>query len=243
MGLFDLRCQATGVTVSISDVVLVILAKGDATYAPLAVPIRGHYDGYGSMDRIGFDATTARTLAGFNELHARKELVFPRTPQEPFGGEVSTLGLRALLEDIRQGGIFESCRGERPSTLVRAGGRGLAYAFVIREVFDTAVEMVRDRVSGETLAARLRESSFETLVSESLRGSPLARELVDDNADTRAALIDFALFNWWFDRASAWTPDHVGDQPSRADVRARLRDAKKRLAQWPQIVEALDTSA
>src|SRR4051812_10967916 len=113
MGLFHLLCPASRLGIVREHVTLVLVAKDGDVFAPIAPPIRGRYDTYGSIERIDFGATTQRTLEGFTNLFEKQELHIPTPdPSNAFSELISSEGLRGLLEHIRQGAIIERARIE-----------------------------------------------------------------------------------------------------------------------------------
>jgi len=243
MGIFHLRCQASGLGIVTENVALILVARDGKVFAPIAPPIRGQYDSYGSIEKIAFGPTTERILAGFVDLYEKQELLIPDfDPSNPFGDDLSPESLRGLLEYMRQGLIFEAVRSEgtAESTLVRARGLSLGFVMVLAPIYDAAVAMVKESVAGEALAGSLAQQAFGALVEASLGAPALSRALVEDSSGTREALIDFALLRSWFDSHGSWSADYVGAQYSRRELRGLIRTAKANLARWPQLVAAVD---
>jgi len=241
MGLFHLLCPASHLGIVIEDVALVLVAKDGEVFAPIAPPIRGQYDTSGSIERIDFGPTTRQTLAGFTDLHAKRELHLPYSdPSNPFGDDLSPASLRGLLEHVRQGLIFESVRGNAESTMVRVCGRNLGFVTFLGPIYDAAVSMVRESAAGEALMDRLANMDFLALVEATLAAPVLSRALVNETSPTRDALVDLALFRSWFDARGSWSADYVSEQYSSRDLRRMVRDAKTDLARWPAMVEAVE---
>jgi hypothetical protein len=138
--------------------------------------------------------------------------------------------LRSVLEDIRQGSLTG-----RPTL---ACGWELSYAMVLANVYETIVKMVADSGDGRALAERLDASTFDVALSTSLGSSAVSAALLEDTAETRAALVRFAQFRSWFDPRQKWSPDHVGHQYSSKELRELVRAARQRFAEWPPLVEA-----
>lgn len=85
MGLFDAVCAGSGLGLSIEDIALVLVGRDGERWLPVAPPIRGKYDGYGSIEEIDFDPTAQGLLAGFMELHTQQQLHMPERPWELSG--------------------------------------------------------------------------------------------------------------------------------------------------------------
>ncbi len=72
---------------------------------------------------------------------------------------------------------------------------------------------------------------------ESLRGAlglpSLSSQFVVDTPDVNDEL-DFPSFRAWFDAHRTWKPVPMGEQLSRAELRARVRVARTALAAWPR---------
>jgi hypothetical protein len=75
MGLYDCRCMMTGVSLKGADATLVLLQQAGATHHPLALPVKGAYNDYGSLGGIAEDANTALILKYFLEKLRRGEFV------------------------------------------------------------------------------------------------------------------------------------------------------------------------
>jgi hypothetical protein len=234
MGTFHLACAASGLGIVCEDTVVVLLGRENQTriWMPIAPPIAGNYDSYGRIDDIDFDSVAERTAAGFTRLYESNELVlsWPDDPRCVPSDGASPESLRSVLEDIRQAGLT--------SRHTLACGQELSYVIVLQNVYETAVDMVADSVVGRALAERLDASTFDVVVTDSLAAGALPRALVDDTSDTRAALVRFAQFRSWFDREQRWSPEHVGHQYSRQELRELVRAARKRFTKWPALVEA-----
>ncbi len=243
MGLFHLLCPASRLGIVTEEVVLVLVAQGDEGFAPVAPPIRGDYDTYGSIEGIDFGPVTERILAGLNESWAKGDLLVPDPdPGNPFGAELSPAGLRGLLEHVRQGGILESVRveGVTASAMVRMRGRSLGFVMILAPIYDAVVDMVAETAAGRALEERLDAATFGALVEASLGVPEVARTLVEETSDTRSSLFQLALFRSWFDGRGSWSAVYVGDQYSKRDLRAMVRQAKAELARWPEIVKAVE---
>ena len=65
MGLYDYRCMITGLSLASSKTILVLTAKYETTYLPVALPVSGQYNRLGAIDMITEDQNCASILAYF----------------------------------------------------------------------------------------------------------------------------------------------------------------------------------
>lgn len=232
MGIFHLVCPASGLGIVIEDVVLVLVAEEHGQFAPIAPPIPGNYNSYGSIDYEGDEAADRRILQGFSGLKEQGHLTIEAEDLDNLSGPPSVDDIQALIDDLRQGQV--------DTTWVRALGQRVGFVLVLESIYNAAVATARASAEGKQLEARLAALPFDDLVAASLHPGPLAAALVEDTKATRAALIELALFRSWFDKHGKWTPKPIGDQYSGTDLRRRASAARKQLAPWPRLVAAVD---
>jgi len=230
MGMFHLVCPASGLGIVTEDVVLVFVAWEGKAFAPIAPPLRGTYDSYGSIEVIRVEETARRVLAGFAELKKKRQLGVSNKTNN-LEGDPSVKNVKALVDDVRQGQVDE--------TWVLAMGKNLGFVIVLASIYDAGIGAARSSADGERLAARLATADFGELLKASLGAPELARALVADTKQTRGALVSLALFRSWFDARGSWKPDPIGQQFFADELRRRVKQAKKKLAAWPGIVKAV----
>jgi hypothetical protein len=75
MGLFERRCMITGVaTRFVSSAAVVPLLEVDGEYRPVALPIWGTYDGYGSLEAIELGPNAKWFQSAFVRLLAAEDI-------------------------------------------------------------------------------------------------------------------------------------------------------------------------
>lgn len=211
MGLFHLKCVASGLGIVTENVALILVARDAGAWVPVAPPIRGAYDTYGSIDQITMNEVVQRIVSGFMSLEVSAE--------EPT--------LRGCLEEIRQGVILNSVGNE--TALVRAQGKPLGFVMVLSSMYDAVVTM--GRAANEHVA-------LEAMPFEALLPNALAAALTEDTRATRNALINLQLFRSWF--SGSWEPVAVGVQLSSRDLRGLAEKARVDFAKWPALVKAIE---
>lgn len=65
MGLYDLRCMVTGLSLRGIDATLVVLRRSGEAYRPITLGIAGSYDRYGGIDAVIEDVNTDLVLTHF----------------------------------------------------------------------------------------------------------------------------------------------------------------------------------
>lgn len=233
MGIHHLRCAVSGLGIVTEPVVLVFIAKHGEHFVPIAPPIAGDYDSYGSIELEHLHEVASQVLTGLLALRERGELVFAAA-DNPVGHELSVANLRAVIEEVRQGAILASV-GD-PALLVRVGGMELGFVMVLDRIYDAVVSTART----DELEEQLDEADFATLVTMALGAPAIASSLVADVPEIRTALEDLVMFRSWFDRARAFTPGAVGSQFSGRELEQQVARAKVDLAAWPELVAAVE---
>ena len=227
MGIYHSVCAVSSLGIVSETVILVFVAKVGGSFLPLALPVYGDYDSYGSVDNPALLETELAMLRGFVDLNKRGEIQFAE--QHEFGMDVSTQNLQALINEVHQGSIFESARKEdTPSTLVQVRGSPLGFVFILSDIYDAVVKTVREAVGDERIDA-LTDSAFPALIAEAMGSPSLSSAFFDDSLWTRGELADFVLFRSWFDARRTWEPSFTGDQCSqftRAELRERISNAR-----------------
>jgi hypothetical protein len=235
MGITHAVCNATSLGIRNEPVYVLLVAQAGDTFAPVALPIYGEYDSYGSIEKPGLTPTDLPILRGFVAMRASGELALP-DPHE-LGDAISVENLRALLEDVRQGSIFEEVRpSDAPPLLVRARGLSLGFVFILEEVYDALVSIAL-KAAGDERVDALTDGGLSALVAAAFGASELAPRLIDDSHQVRNAHIDFVLFRERFGSRCSWKPAAVGHQFTRAELRKRVAHAR---AAWPELAQVID---
>lgn len=235
MGISHVVCNATGLGIRNEPVYVLLVAQAGDTFAPVALPVYGEYDAYGSIEKPALTPTDLPILRGFVAMHASGDLALPEGHE--FGDALSEENLRALLEDLRQGSILEEVRPrDAPSLLVRARGLSLGFTFILEAVYDELVSIARKAAGDERIDA-LTDGGLEALVAAAFGPSAIAPTLVDDSHQVRDALADFALFRERFGARCSWKPTAAGHQFTRAEIRERVVSA---LTAWPELARIID---
>jgi hypothetical protein len=238
MGIVHAICQASelGITsYAFGNVCVVLVARDGDAFQPIALPIRGSYDDYGRVRKPELDDADHAIARGIVEMRARGELWWSDTAR--IGTAISEANLAAIVEEIRQGMIFEALRDPGgPSYLMRANGVPLYFVYIFERVFDAVVEMQRRALSAEQ-RAELDDHRYKPFgaCSAALGLPSLSRQLLVDTPRTRDELVRLALFRAWFDRNRSWQPASTGEQFSPDELRARAKAARRELATWPAL--------
>lgn len=224
VGVSDLTCAASGLGIVGSvSVALVLVAEG----APIAPPIWGDYDGYGSIEP--YSTTTEIVARGVAELVARGALV-------PGPEYAETPTVRAFLEDVRQGMILQSVGND--ALLVRVAGLPIGFVTVLDDIYDAAVKLVRATPEGEDI----EELEGDALVARALGVPAVSAAFAPQPlAGATLQLADLALFRHWFDPRGTWHPRYSGDQLSPAELARRVTAAREALG--PAFAKAVDAYA
>lgn len=232
MGITHLKCAASGLGIVSEPIALVLVADDGGRWAPLAPPLFGHYDSYGSIELPTLTDGARATLEGFVALERRGALTFSAQGRESTS-EISEANLRALLEDVRQGMILRALGDE--SWVVRAGGKPLGFTVLLWSIFEAIVSVARKEMPTEE-RDELADAPLAELVAKALGAPDVAPALVSEA--NRDDLVDLVHARSWFDARRAWTPAE-GAQFSNAELRAMANAAKKDLAAWPPLVRAI----
>lgn len=147
MGIFHLRCPASGLGIVSEECVLLLVARVEkGRFSPVAPPVRGRYDSYGRLAGIGSGPAPRAILAGAKALAKKSALAAEG------GGRLPSLKTSAaFLADVRQGQV--------DGTWITADGRRVGYVIVLASVFDAVAAESKGRVTtaailGDPLAAR-----------------------------------------------------------------------------------------
>jgi len=210
MGHFNLTCAASGLSIVDTESVALVLVAGGA---PIAPPIWGDYDGYGSIEPRS--TTTNIVARGIAELVAKGAL-------EPGPEYAETPTVRAFLEDVRQGMILQGVGNDE--LLVRVADLPIGFVTVLDGIYEAAVEVVRATAEG----AANEELEDDDLLARAL-GTPAVSAAFTPRPFAEASLYitDLALFRHWFDPRGTWTPRYEGAQPSETERARRVKRARE----------------
>ena len=242
MGIVHAICQATGLGVAsraFADVRVALVAPVRDAFEPIALPIYGDYDDYGNIEKpVLLDGDRA-IASGVLDMHARGELWWSGTAE--IGAEISEANLVAILEEIRQGMIYEAVRPpDAPSLSMRADGVPIYFVYILDRFYDAVITMQRRALSEQQrdeLDER-QEGPFEVLAG-ALAMPALSARLLVDTSSTRDELIQLGLFG----RGSIATARGGRSPPAKfgdRELRARAKAARTELAPWPPLVSVLD---
>jgi hypothetical protein len=243
MGIVHAICQASGLGIAshvFADVRVVLVAPVGDTFEPIALPIYGNFDDYGNIEKpVLLDGDRA-IASGILDMHARGELWWSDTAE--IDAEISEANLVAILEEIRQGMIFEAVRQpDAPSLSMRANGVPIYFVYILDRFYDAVITMQRRAMSEQQqdeLDER-QEGPFEVLAA-AVAVPELSARLLADTSSTRDELVELGLFRSWFDRHRTWRPISTGEQFTGPELRARAKAARTELAPWPALVSVLD---
>src|SRR5687767_14528472 len=123
MGVFDCICSESGLVIDNDQRLIVIHEVAPAQWAPIALPIKGQYDSYGTMeipdklDAIAKSAVEIGRLLKYNDGHVKPAKV----------------GLKSTLDEIRGDGSG-----------AKLGGKAVSFSLVDEAIYGAVVTTVEE---------------------------------------------------------------------------------------------------
>lgn len=272
MGFYDVNCALTGIGLGYSEAVLVPLRGHDnATYRPMAIPLRGQYDRLGAID-LEDTANTELIAAYLAALPATRLVV--RNPHGPaYPSDTIGAGIEGAIADLERnttvwlGDLRE--RGE--DSMVELDGEPLVFTLISPQVWDAIITASADELAGvpaEQLLAELAGPipvlkelyAAHTHVDQIATGlrelTAVDRFLKDRQLPWSTHVegdFDFGMqqgveeLQWWL----AWAYEHRGADPvlraaldaHAADVERLRREDEDEQQQWAATETASSPSA
>ncbi len=221
MGFFDCRCMVTGVSLKGANATAVLLQKM-ARYHPIALPITGNYDRFGSIDGVDEDDNTQLILKFFLDKLAIGEFVI----DEPYWSKDRYP--ISHIEDLLWG--FERNTHDNQQTAV-LNGKPVVFALICERVWSAIV-------GSETTKREPDSTRFDRVFKD----VPVAEEIYRGNLEKVSdQLRELAAVSAFLNRLRiAWTPTKAGGQDFAEEIREYLTSARKQFRGSPAVLEGLD---
>lgn len=213
MGLFDCRCMITGVSLKVSQTVVVLLGQTETAYYPAALGIKGLYNRVGGIDQ---PATI--------DANMRLVLNYFRAKQQSGGGDWGPFtNIYEMLSEFADYIDWDDASVTTPGVIT--------YALICGEVWDALVRAAPEMsVSTETLFARLFANVPEAQEIYAGRLSEVAASIRE-----LTVVSDFVQ-----SRGIAWTQPELPNQDEPSDMRAYLAAARQTFADSPAVLAGLN---
>ena len=237
MGLYDYRCMATDLSLRGERAVAVLLAEtAPGQWVPASLPVRGTYNGSGTVDGVVPDGFTELLVHNFARAIDAGRIVLTNDAldywQNPAELDAPLDGIEHVLT------VVERATTCSPSTCT-FDGRPLCHALIHEGIYDAAVAALWDKAPPPALPeliARLLPCAAGQWLYQGLEQLPQPAHLAKIQA-----LLGLAAFASW--TRDAWVAGKNAGQHGDYETVVGYRDARRKFDGIAWLCDALERAA